>query len=223
MTNFLFYLAAFAVVIGVLVVVHEYGHYAVARLCGVKVLRFSVGFGQPLWARRFGPDETEWAIGRFPLGGYVKMLDERDAPVAEEDRHQAFNTQPLASRALIVAAGPVANLVLAVLLYALVNWIGVQEPRALLSPPVAGSLADKAGLQGGELVRQAALAGEALEPVASFESLRWVLTRGALDGPSASAGIRLALLHRAGRPRVIVSAPRPPLTSAAQSRPTWAK
>ena len=179
-------LFAFVVALGLLIAVHEWGHYRMAVARGVRVLRFSIGFGKTLvrWkpARQRPGQDTEFVIGAIPFGGYVKMLDERDAPVAEEDRHQAFNTQPLASRALIVAAGPVANLVLAVLLYALVNWIGVQEPRALLSPPVAGSLADKAGLQGGELVRQAALAGEALEPVASFESLRWVLTRGALDG-----------------------------------------
>ena len=108
MSNFLYYLAAFAVVLGVLIVVHEYGHYRVARLCGVKVLRFSVGFGRPLWQRRFGPDGTEWAIGAFPLGGYVKMLDEREAPVPAQERHLAFNTQPLRVRAAIVAAGPLA-------------------------------------------------------------------------------------------------------------------
>ena len=179
-------LFAFVVALGLLIAVHEWGHYRMAVARGVRVLRFSIGFGKTLvrWkpARQRPGQDTEFVIGAIPFGGYVKMLDERDAPVAEEDRHQAFNTQPLASRALIVAAGPVANLLLAVLLYALVNWIGVQEPRALLSPPVAGSLADKAGLQGGELVRQAAPAGEALAPVASFESLRWVLTRAALDG-----------------------------------------
>ena len=179
-------LAAFLVALGVLIAVHEWGHYRMAVACGVRVLRFSVGFGKPLlrWKpRRARPgQDTEFVLGAIPFGGYVKMLDEREAPVADAERHLAFNTQPLKSRALIVAAGPVANLVLAVFLYALVGWIGVQEPRALLSPPVAGSLAEQAGLQGGELVRQAALAGDELEPVASFETLRWVLTRGALDG-----------------------------------------
>ena len=179
-------LIAFVVALGLLIAVHEWGHYRMAVARGVKVLRFSVGFGKTI--ARYKPkrqrpgQDTEFVIGAIPFGGYVRMLDEREAPVAEGERHLAFNTQPLASRALIVAAGPVANLVLAVLLYALVNWIGVSEPRAILSPPVAGSLADKAGLHGGELVRQAALAGDELAPVASFESLRWVLTRGALDG-----------------------------------------
>ena len=94
-------------------------------------------------------------IGAFPLGGYVKMLDEREGPVAPEERHLAFNTQPLKSRAAIVAAGPAANLLLAVLLYAAVNWCGVQEPQPVLASPVAGSVAEQAGLRGGETRRSA--------------------------------------------------------------------
>ncbi len=178
-------LIAFVVALAVLIAVHEWGHYRVAVACGVKVLRFSIGFGPAL--ARFRPrrqhpgQDTEFVIGAIPLGGYVKMLDEREAPVAAAERGRAFNTQPLRSRALVVAAGPVANLVLAVLLYATVGWIGVQEPRAVLATPVAGSLAEQAGLQGGELVRSGALAGDELAPLASFESLRWLLTRGALD------------------------------------------
>ncbi len=179
-------LLSFVVALGLLIAVHEWGHYRMAVACGVKVLRFSVGFGRPLgsWRpkkQRPGQD-TEFVIGSLPLGGYVKMLDEREAPVAPEERHRAFNTQPLRSRALIVAAGPVANLVLAVLLYTTVNWLGIQEPRAVLSPPVAESLAERAGLAGGDLVRRAGLTGQELEPVASFEGLRWLLTRGVLDG-----------------------------------------
>jgi regulator of sigma E protease len=116
------------------------------------------------------------------LGGYVRMLDEREAPVPEAERHLAFNTQPLRSRAAIVAAGPIANLLLAVLLYSVVNWSGVQEPKALLASPVAGSVAQAAGLRGGELVHGAALGSGELEPVRSFEDLRWLLTRGALEG-----------------------------------------
>ena len=84
-SGFLYYLAAFALVLGILVVVHEFGHYLAARWAGVKVLRFSVGFGRPLWAKRFGRDGTEWAIAAFPLGGYVKMVDEREGEVAAED------------------------------------------------------------------------------------------------------------------------------------------
>lgn len=192
---------AFIVALGVLIAVHEYGHYRVAVACGVKVLRFSVGFGQPLlrWQPKGSP--TEFVIGAFPLGGYVRMLDEREAPVAPEERHLAFNTQPLRSRAAIVAAGPLANLLLAVLLYAAVNWIGVQEPKAYLASPVAGSIAEQAGLKGGELVVEAVVGDQASEPVRSFEDLRWVLTRGALD----ALNVRLLLQpERGSSPREVL-------------------
>lgn len=177
---------AFIVALGLLIAVHEYGHYRVAVACGVKVLRFSVGFGKTLyrWQPKNQKDgqSTEFVIGMFPLGGYVKMLDEREAPVPDAERHLAFNTQPLRSRAAIVAAGPAANLLLAVLLYALVNWYGVQEPKPVLASPVAASVADAAGLRGGDVVQRAGFSGDELEPVESFEQLRWLLTRGALDG-----------------------------------------
>ena len=99
-------IVAFVVALGVLIAVHEYGHYRVTVACGVKVLRFSVGFGKPLlrWQKKDSP--TEFVLAAFPLGGYVRMLDEREAPVAAEERHLAFNTQPLKSRAAIVAAAP---------------------------------------------------------------------------------------------------------------------
>ncbi|SEK04201.1 MULTISPECIES: RIP metalloprotease RseP [unclassified Variovorax] len=176
---------AFVVALGVLIAVHEYGHYRVAVACGVKVERFSVGFGKALlrWQpkRQHPGQQTEFVIGAFPFGGYVKMLDEREGPVAPEERHRAFNTQPLRSRAAIVAAGPIANLLLAVALYTAVNWIGVQEPVARLGRPVAASLAEAAGLRGGEHITQAGFDGD-LSPVQSFEDLRWRMTRGALDG-----------------------------------------
>jgi regulator of sigma E protease len=177
---------AFLVALGLLIAVHEYGHYRVAVACGVKVLRFSIGFGYPLarWkARRPRPgQDTEFVIGAFPVGGYVRMLDEREGPVDPSERHRAFNTQSLRARAAIVAAGPIANLLLAVLLYAVLNWTGVQEPQPILGSPVAGSLAADAGLHGGERVISAALDGDTLQPVRSFEQLRWLLTQGALDG-----------------------------------------
>ncbi len=175
-------LAAFVVALGLLIAVHEYGHYRVAVACGVKVLRFSIGFGKPLlrWQPQGSP--TEFVIGAIPLGGYVRMLDEREAPVPEGERHLAFNNQPLRSRAAIVAAGPVANLLLAVALYAAVSWLGIEEPKAYLASPVAGSVAQRAGLQGGDLVLSGALDGDEAELVRSFEDLRWLLTRGALDG-----------------------------------------
>lgn len=190
---------AFVVALGVLIAVHEYGHYRVAVACGVKVERFSVGFGKALlrWQpkRQHPGQQTEFVIGAFPFGGYVKMLDEREGPVAPEERHRAFNTQPLRSRAAIVAAGPIANLLLAVVLYTAVNWIGVQEPVAKLARPVAASLAEAAGLRGGEHIMQAGFDGD-LSPVQSFEDLRWRMTRGALDGHD----LTLEVAGEAGRP-----------------------
>ena len=179
-------IVAFIVALAVLIAVHEYGHYRVAVACGVKVLRFSVGFGRTIFSYRpknqKPNQDTEFVIGAFPLGGYVKMLDEREAPVKPEERHLAFNTQPLKSRAAIVAAGPLANLLLAVLLYACVNWWGVEEPKAILASPVAGSVAEQAGLRGGEHISRGGFEGDSLQPIRSFEDLRWLLTRGALDG-----------------------------------------
>ena len=177
---------AFILALGLLIAVHEYGHYRVAVACGVRVLRFSVGFGRPLlrWKPKVqhpGQD-TEFVIGAFPIGGFVRMLDEREGPVPPHETQWAFNTRPLRHRAAIVAAGPLANLVLAVLLYSLVNWIGVKEPEPVLASPVVGSLAESAGLRGGEWVQRAGFADGEVEPVRSFESLRWLLTRGALDG-----------------------------------------
>ncbi|MGV3683590.1 MAG: RIP metalloprotease RseP [Acidovorax sp.] len=191
---------AFIVALGLLIAVHEYGHYRVAVACGVKVLRFSVGFGKPLFTWRPKGSPTEFVLGAFPLGGYVRMLDEREAPVAPEERHLAFNTQPLRSRAAIVVAGPLANLLLAVLLYSIVNWNGVEEPKAVLASPVAGSVAHNAGLRGGELVQRAALGSDEFEPVRSFEDLRWLLTRGALEGES----VRLDVQPQTGAHREMV-------------------
>ena len=181
-------LIAFIVALGILIAVHEYGHYRVAVACGIKVLKFSIGFGKPIYTWRLKGKPTEFAIGMLPLGGYVKMLDEREAPVDAAERHLAFNTQPLKSRAAVVAAGPIANLLLAIVLYSIVNWSGLQEPKAILASPVAGSIAEQAGLRGQELVLKAAFDGEPLEAVRSFENLRWHLTQGALT----SRDVRLA-------------------------------
>jgi regulator of sigma E protease len=171
---------AFIVALSLLIAVHEYGHYRVAVACGVKVLRFSIGFGPVIhrWRpkRQHPGQDTEFVISAFPLGGYVRMLDEREEPVAPRERHLAFNTQPLRSRVAIVAAGPLANLLLAVLLFSAVNWIGVREPAARLAPPAAASLAETAGLRGGERVTRAGFDGE-LEAVHSFKDLLWRITQ----------------------------------------------
>ena len=156
-------LVAFALALGLLVAVHEYGHYRVALACGVKVLRFSIGFGKVLYRWQPKGSPTEFTLSAFPLGGYVKMLDEREAPVGVNERHLAFNTQPLRSRIAIVLAGPLANLLLAVGLYSVVNWSGVQHPSPILASPPSGSVAAKAGLLGGHRVQPVALAGDQLQ------------------------------------------------------------
>ena len=173
---------AFLVALGVLVAVHEYGHYRMAVACGIKVLRFSIGFGPVLWRHQPQGSSTEFVLSAFPLGGYVRMLDERESPVAPHERHLAFNTQPLRARMAVVAAGPLANLVLAALLYAGVNWYGTEEPAAVLAMPAPESMAARAGIRGGERVTRAAMEDEALAPVDSFEGLRWILTQGVLQG-----------------------------------------
>lgn len=174
-------LLAFVLALGILITVHEWGHYRMALACGVKVLRFSVGFGKPLlrWQGRNGG--TEFVLGALPLGGYVRMLDEREAPVDEAERHLAFNRQPLRARAAIVLAGPVANLVLAALLYAVVNWVGMPEPQPILAAPVSGSVAQRAGLQGAEHVLAVQVGEDEAVAVQSFEQVRWSLTQAALE------------------------------------------
>ena len=187
---------AFVAALALLIAIHEYGHYRVAVACGVKVLKFSIGFGKTIFKWQPKGSDTEFVIGMLPLGGFVKMLDEREAPVPSDQKHLAFNTQPLRKRAAIVAAGPIANLVLAVLLYSVVNWMGVQEAKAILASPVAGSIAQRAGLMGGEYVTQASFVGEDLDQIQSMEDLRWLITRGALNGQN----VRLAVTTTAGAP-----------------------
>jgi regulator of sigma E protease len=173
---------AFLLTLGVLIVIHEYGHYRVAVACGVKVLRFSVGFGRVLWRRQRSPQHTEFVVCSLPLGGYVRMLDEREGHVAPGEVAQAFNRKPLRQRAAIVAAGPLANLALAVLLYAAAHWIGIEEPKAVLSAPAAGSLAEAAGLRAGDWVRAYAADEGDWTDVDSMTDLRWQVTQAVLDG-----------------------------------------
>ena len=162
----------FAVTLGVLVVFHELGHYVVARLVGVKVLRFSVGFGRIVWSRRLGRDRTEWALSAVPLGGYVKMVDEREGEVSPADLGRAFNRQSVWRRIAIVAAGPIANLLLAVLLFAGTYVAGIPGERAILAAPPAGSPAAVAGLAASDEV--VAVDGE---HVLSWQDLRWRLLK----------------------------------------------
>ncbi len=180
------YLIPFVVALGLLILVHEMGHYLVARLCGVKVLRFSIGFGKPLLSRRLGRDGTEWALGAFPLGGYVKMVDEREGEVAPDELHRAFNRQSVGRRFAIVAAGPLANLLLAVFVYWGLFVAGAEELRPRLALTAAEqSAAVGAGVRDGDLVT--AINGEA---VRSWQDLRWALLRHTLDGQQAVLQVR---------------------------------
>ena len=194
-TDLMVTVLAFFLTLGVLIVVHEYGHYRVAVACGVRVLRFSIGFGRVLWRRQPKPDGTEFVVCALPFGGYVRMLDERegDVPVAELGR--AFNRKPLWQRALIVAAGPIANLLLAIALYAAAHWIGVDEPKALLGPPVAASVAERAGMRAGDWVRAWSSDGAEWRDVRSLTDLRWQVTQSMLHGDD----IDLLVSSRDGR------------------------
>ena len=174
----------FLVAIGVLVVIHEYGHYLAARLSGVKVLRFSVGFGSPLFVRRYGRDQTEWAVSVLPLGGYVKMLDEREATVPAEERHRAFNRASVQRRIAIVAAGPAANFLLAIVLYWALFLHGLPALKPMIGEPPAGSPAAMAGLAAGDEI----VSVDGIE-VQSFQDLRLRLLRASIDGGSVELGL----------------------------------
>lgn len=191
----------FLVAIGILVPLHEWGHYRVARACGVKVLRFSIGFGRVLW-RRVGRDGTEFTLSALPLGGYVRMLDERDGNVAAHERAQAFNQRPLRQRAAIVAAGPLANWVLAVVLFASVAWLGSEVPRAVLGTPPAGSLAERAGVQSGDAVRAVSADGQDWQDVASLADLQSAVARAQALGEPIYLSVAAPGGHSARRLRL---------------------
>lgn len=186
MMDVMWSIAGFLVAIGVLVAFHEFGHYWVARRCGVKVLRFSIGFGKPLLTRR-AADGVEWVVSAIPLGGYVKMLDSREAEVAEHERHLAFDQQPVRKRALIVAAGPVFNFILAVFFYWLIFVVGVEGMRPVIAAPAADSIAARAQLQAGDEILR--LGGK---DIATWEVLHTELIDQALNGESVIADVRTA-------------------------------
>ena len=177
-------IAAFLVALGVLIVVHEYGHYRVARWCGVKVLRFSVGFGRPLLVVRRGPDRTEWVLSIVPFGGYVKMLDEREAPVEPADLGRAFNRKSVWRRFAIVIAGPAFNFLFAILVYTGLYMYGLPEARPVVAEPAAGTIAKSAGFHGGDTVRRVDE-----HAIATWQELRWRLLQGALQRQSLAVEV----------------------------------
>lgn len=176
MSGFVVSVAAFVLALGVLITVHEFGHYWVARKAGVKVLRFSIGFGRPLWARRHGADQTEFVLAAVPLGGYVKMLDEREGPVAPQELARAFNRQPVGKRMAVVAAGPAFNFLFAILAYWALFVYGVPGVKPVLEAPPAGTVAAAAGIEARDVLR--AVDGT---PTPTWDSALLELLDGALD------------------------------------------
>ncbi len=174
----------FLVAISVLVVFHEFGHYLAARLAGVKVLRFSLGFGQPLLSRRVGSDQTEWMLAALPFGGYVKMLDEREGEVAPAEAHRSFNRASVWRRIGIVAAGPAANFLLAIALSAVLFMQGLPVLKPIIGEPPAGTPAAQAGLAAGDEIRRVNGAD-----TPSFQDMRLALLRAGV----AEAALTLEL------------------------------
>ena len=188
-------LLAFIAAIALLVAVHEFGHYAVARLFGVKVLRYSIGFGQVLWSRRAGADQTEYCLSAIPLGGYVKLLDERDCAVSFAERGRAFNRQPGSVRMAVLFAGPAFNLAFAVLAYTLMFMNGVPGIKPVIGAVDPGSVAASAGLREGDTI-----VSVGTQRVLTWESA----TLGMLDELLANGAIRFDVSekNRAGPPVV---------------------
>jgi regulator of sigma E protease len=176
MSGFLFSAASFVLALGVLITVHEFGHYWVARRVGVKVLRFSIGFGKPLWSRRYGPDQTEFVLAAIPLGGYVKMLDEREGEVLPEERARAFNRQPVGQRMAVVVAGPAFNFLFAILAYWVLFVHGVPGLKPVLDAPLPDTPAAIAGIEARDLLRS--VDGK---PTPTWERALLTLLDGALD------------------------------------------
>ena len=186
--NLLYTVLAFALALGPLIVIHELGHYLVARACGVKVLRFSIGMGRVVWSRRFGRDQTEWAVSLLPLGGYVKFLDSRDpdaGPIDKSELSREFTRQNVWKRIAIVAAGPLSNFVLAIALMAALFMHGVDEPSARLRTVAESTDAYRAGVRGGETV--VAVNGSA---VRSWSELRWQIMHAAVDKTDVRMDLR---------------------------------
>jgi len=182
-------LLAFAVTLGILVVIHEFGHFLVARACGVKVLRFSLGFG-PVIAKRLASNGTEWALSAIPLGGYVKMTDERAGEVAAEDLPHAFNRKSVGQRMTIVVAGPLSNLLLAVLLYWALFVAGITVLKPIVAAPTGGTPAALAGFHNGDVVT--AIDND---PVADWQDLYWLVLKHGIKNPVMTVETRDAANH----------------------------
>lgn len=195
----LFTLLAFAIALGVLITFHELGHYWVARRCGVRILRFSVGFGKVL-VRRTDRHGTEWAVSAIPLGGYVKMLDDAPQDGTAQEAAGAFNNKSLIQRSAIVLAGPVANLVLAALLYTALGLAGTNEPAAILGAPPPSTTAAQAGFQAGDRIMRIND-----EPIQSWSEARWQLLDALTSG--GEARIQVNTISGGSRERHLILPP----------------
>lgn len=193
MSGFLFSLLSFVVAIGILVTVHEFGHFWVARRLGVKVLRFSIGFGKPLWTRTFGKDETELVVASIPLGGYVKMLDEREGEVAGEELARAFNRQPVSTRIAVVIAGPAFNFMFAILIYWVMFVSGVPGMKPVVGDVLPSSYAAAAGIRSGDEIRFIEQ-----QSTPTWETAIMALLNANLDGKDT---ISLTVVEPGGRER----------------------
>lgn len=175
-------LVAFIFTLSVLIAIHEYGHFQVARWCGVKVLRFSIGFGKPLIKKTFGKDRTEFVLAALPFGGYVKMLDEREGNIEpSEDISRAFNRQSVWKRIAIVSAGPAANLLLAIFLYWLLFMHGVMGMKPMLGEITPGTPAAHASIKSCQLIQK--VAGT---PTPTWQDVRWVLLQESLKSETVN-------------------------------------
>ncbi|MEY3411083.1 MAG: hypothetical protein RL593_659, partial [Pseudomonadota bacterium] len=189
-------LLSFVVALAVLIAIHEYGHFQMAKWCGVKVLKFSLGFGKPLFCKKFGLDQTEFLISALPLGGYVKMLDERELSESElkglalTDRLRSFNRQKLWKRFLIVLAGPVANFLLAIFLFWFLMAQGVTALKPVVGDVLQGTPAYQSGLQQGDLVNSIAN-----KKVKTWQDIYWVLLQNVGETPE----IELTIVDKQGR------------------------
>ncbi len=178
-------LGAFIVALGILITFHEFGHYWTARRCNVKILCFSVGFGRPLWRKVFTSDNTEFVVGVFPLGGYVKMLDEREGFVPEQERARAFNNKSLGARTAIVAAGPVFNFIFAVLAYWLIYVIGVTGLKPVIGTVAEGSVAMQAGFRADDEIMD--IDGRATP---TWNTAMELLVAGVIERDAAVVGVK---------------------------------
>ncbi len=176
---------AFIFALGILITFHEFGHYWVARKCDVKILRFSVGFGRPLWRKVFGIDNTEFVIGAIPLGGYVKMLDEREGSVSEPERTRAFNNKSLGERFTIVVAGPLFNFIFAVLAYWVIYGLGVTGLKPIVGSVEESSVAMQAGFRAGDKITE--INGQGTP---TWNTALEKLVAGVIDGSVATVSVK---------------------------------